>query len=119
MNSRSTVRPGQRGAKKLFTQYGERLVCVRYRYDEQRQKRLKTVALLVEEAQWSAPPPPPTNKDLVALALTLAETTLQQQVKHRGGRWNPQRGLWEVRYEHVRALGLQDRIIDTAGLSGL
>ena len=61
----------------------------------------------------------PQNEDLVAIAITLAEITLQQQVKHRGGRWNPQRGLWEVRYDHVRALGLQDRIIDTAGLSGL
>jgi hypothetical protein len=116
MNIRSTVHPGQRGAKKLLTQYGDRLVCVRYRYDEQRQKRLKTVELIVEEAEWSAPKPSPKNEDLVAVAITLAETALQQQVKHWGGRWNPQRGLWEVRYEHVRALGLQDRIIDTKGL---
>ena len=49
MQIRSTIHPGQRGAKKLLTQYGDRLVCVRYRYDEQRQKRLKTVELIVEE----------------------------------------------------------------------
>jgi len=35
MPIRSTVQPGQRGAKKLLTQYGGRVVCVRYRYDEQ------------------------------------------------------------------------------------
>jgi hypothetical protein len=49
MQIRSTVQPGQRGAKKLLTQYGNRLVCVRYRYDEQRQKRFKTVELIIEE----------------------------------------------------------------------
>jgi hypothetical protein len=26
-------RPGQRGTRKLVTRYGDRLVCVRYRYD--------------------------------------------------------------------------------------
>ena len=116
MTVRSTIRPGQRGAKKLQTHYGDRLVCVRYRYDEQRQRRFKTVELIVEEVEWSAPTPPLKNKDVVAIAITSAETALKQEVKHRGGRWNPQRRLWEVRYEHVRALGLQDRIIDTAGL---
>ena len=59
MPIRSTVHPGQRGAKKLLAQYGEQLVCVRYRYDDQRQKRLKTVELIVEEEEWSAPQSPP------------------------------------------------------------
>ncbi len=36
MQIRSTVHPGQRGAKKLLTQYGDGLVCVHYRYDEER-----------------------------------------------------------------------------------
>jgi len=116
MPIRSTVHPGQRGAKKLLAQYGEQLVCVRYRYDGQRQKRLKTVELIVEEEEWIAPKSPPKNEDLVAIAITLPETALQQQIKRRGGRWNPQRGLWEVRYEQVVALGLQDRMIDTKGL---
>ena len=116
MHIRSTVHPGQRGAKKLLTQYGDRLVCVRYRYDDKRQKRLKTVELIVEEEDWTVPPASPKNKDLVHLALTVQEFPLRQQVKQRGGRWNPQRGLWEIRYEHVLALGLQERIIDIKGL---
>jgi hypothetical protein len=32
-------------------------------------------------------------------------------VKTAGGRWNPARRLWELRYELVVALGLEDRII--------
>ena len=116
MHIRSTVHPGHRGAKKLLTQYGDRLVCVRYRYDDKRQKRIKTVELIVEEEDWTTPAPSLKKGDLVHIALTVQELPLRQQVKQRGGRWNPQRGLWEVRYEHVLALGLQARIIDTQGL---
>jgi hypothetical protein len=116
MHIRSTVHPGQRGAKKLLTQYGDRLVCVRYRYDDKRQKRIKTVELIVDEEDWTAPNPSPKKEDLVHIALTVQEVPLRQQVKQCGGRWNPQRGLWEVRYQHVLALGLQARIIDTKGL---
>ena len=116
MYIRSTVHPGRRGTKKLQAQYGDRLVCVRYRYDDTRQKRVKTVELIVEEEDWTVPHPSHKKEDLVHIALTVQEVLLRQQVKQRGGQWNPQRGLWEIRYEHVLALGLQARIVDTKGL---
>ena len=56
MHTSTTVQPGQRGAKKLAAQYGDRLVCVRYRCDAQRQKRVKTIELIVEEWPWTSPP---------------------------------------------------------------
>ena len=46
------LKPGQKGTKQLLAQYGDRLICVRYRYDVQRKKRLKTVELLVAERDW-------------------------------------------------------------------
>jgi hypothetical protein len=33
------LKPGQKGTKPLLAQYGDRLICVRYRYDAQRKKR--------------------------------------------------------------------------------
>ena len=51
------LKPGQKGPKQLLAQYGDRLVCVRYRYDAQRKKRLKTVELLVAERDWTPPRP--------------------------------------------------------------
>jgi hypothetical protein len=33
-------------------------------------------------------------------------------VKGMGGRWQPQRGVWELRYDQVVALGLENRIVD-------
>ena len=52
MHTSTTVQPGQRGAKKFLAQYGDRLVCVRYRSDAQQRKRFKTIELIVEEWPW-------------------------------------------------------------------
>src|SRR5262249_1574599 len=58
MRIRLTLPPEQHGARQLYAQDGERLVCVRYRYDEQRRKRFKTVELIVEEKAWAPAAPP-------------------------------------------------------------
>jgi len=50
--TRLSLRPGERGTKKLLAEYGDPLVCVRYRYDERNARRFKTVELVVEEAPW-------------------------------------------------------------------
>lgn len=47
-----TLRPGQRGTKKLVKRFGDDLLCVRYRYDEATGKRFKTVELILEEKEW-------------------------------------------------------------------
>jgi hypothetical protein len=49
MRTRLHLKPSQKGTKQLLAPYGNRLICVRYRYDPQRKKRLKTVELLVGE----------------------------------------------------------------------
>jgi hypothetical protein len=52
MRVRLTLKPGQRGTKQFVEEYGDRLVCVRYRYDDKLRKRYKTVELIVDEADW-------------------------------------------------------------------
>ncbi|QTA91774.1 Uncharacterized protein dnm_078480 [Desulfonema magnum] len=52
MNIRRNLKPGQKGTKKLAEIYGDSLVCVRYRYDEKRKKRLKTVEIIIDETDW-------------------------------------------------------------------
>jgi hypothetical protein len=44
--------------RKVGKQYGDSLVCVRYRYDEQRQRRYSTVELIIEESPWQPEPLP-------------------------------------------------------------
>lgn len=53
MRTRLKLKPGQRGTKKLQAMYGDRLICVRYRYDAEHGRRLKTIELIVDEKEWS------------------------------------------------------------------
>ena len=110
---RLTLQPGQDGAKGLQAEYGDRLVCVRYRYDAQKQKRYKTVELVVAEEQWEPPAPRPAPEQIVAVRVSAPEATLRQQVKNAGGQWDGQRRVWKLRYDRVVALGLNKRIVGT------
>jgi hypothetical protein len=53
MQTRLSLAPGQNGTKKLLARYGERWVCVRYRYDAASKVRHKTVELIVETSAWA------------------------------------------------------------------
>jgi len=55
------LRPGQRGTKKLLAQCGDRLVCIRYRYDEEKKKRFKTIELI--KAKSDGPEVSGTERD--------------------------------------------------------
>jgi hypothetical protein len=50
MQARQTLSPGQKGTKKFLERYGKQLICVRYRYDDQRRKRFTTIEIIVEES---------------------------------------------------------------------
>jgi len=106
------LKPGQKGTKQLLAQYGDRLVCVRYRYDAQLRKRYKTVEILVTERDWEPPRPRVARDQVVALRVAFADTALRKQVKQAGGTWNPERRIWQLRYDRAIALGLASRIVD-------
>lgn len=118
-------RPGQRGTRKLATRYGDRLVCVRYRYDVAAGKRYKTVELIIEESTWTPPPPrPETSKPVlnvddindlpaqreVGVKVFFRENALREQVKAAGGRWLKSEKLWQMPFETAVSLGLEHRI---------
>ena len=116
------LKPGQRGTKQLLAQYGDRLVCVRYRYDAQRKKRFKTVAILVAERDWEPPRPRFVDDQIVGLRVAFADMAVRERVKQAGGTWNPERRVWLLRYDRVVGLGLNSRIVDepasNSGCSG-
>lgn len=122
MRIRLHPKPGQKGTKQLLAQYGDRLICVRYRYDAHRQKRFKTVELVVAERDWDPSRPRFANDQIVALRVAFPEVEVRERVKQAGGRWNPDRQVWQMRYDHAVALGLDGRIVDepasTSGCQG-
>jgi len=76
VETRLSLAPGQNGTKKLVAIYGERLVCVRYRYDAKRQVRHKTVELIVETTRWNLRARHARRRpdDMVAVRIDYAES---------------------------------------------
>jgi len=111
MRTRQILKPGQRGTRGLLAEYGERLLCVRYREDRQQKKRYTTVELIVKQVDWEPPAPPFQAETIVGVRVAWGEKEIACAVKRAGGRWNRVKRVWELTYERVRALGLEDRIV--------
>jgi hypothetical protein len=115
--TKATLKPGQNGTKRLTEKYGERLVCVRYKYDEGTRKRYTTVELIEEESAWVTESPIQPRmqshpfSQYLAVRVEYWETELQEKVKAAGGIWRPRQKLWEMRCEDVVALGLESRVV--------
>ena len=92
MKTKLSIKPGQKGTKRLCEKYGDSLVCVRYRYDETNKKRYKTVELVIEETDWE---PTENSKQekiggqkdetLVGVRIGRCEGRLQQEMRNAGG----------------------------------
>jgi hypothetical protein len=54
MITRLKLKPGQLGTKSLVEQFGDALVCVRYRYDSVSRSRIKTVELIAVKKQLAS-----------------------------------------------------------------
>jgi hypothetical protein len=102
MKTRLILKPGQNGTRKELQKYGSRLVAVRYRYDEARRVRLKTVELVEDEVAWV--PTVPADRDP-------AELVFVQAAKNAGARWHEGRKLWVMALGQVYATGLDRRIV--------
>jgi hypothetical protein len=108
LRTRLILKPGQDGTKKLVEMHGDRLVCVRYRYDAASGKRYKTIELIIDESDWQ---PIPKPDEVVGVRVAYKEFALRQQVGAAGGKWNEERRLWELRYAQVKDLGLEERMV--------
>ena len=89
MRPRLHLKPGQKGTKQLVAQHGDRLICVRYRYDSQRKKRLKTVELVGAEIEWEPPRPPYADNQIVGVRIGFAEVAARERVKQAGREVEP------------------------------
>lgn len=111
MEVKATIKPGQNGTKRYTREYGDQLVCVRYRYDKRRQKRLTTVELIVDEQDWIQGITIPPDK-IVPIRIAYGETELREKVKAAGAYWDSKKKCWNLSFRLVYALGLEKRIID-------
>ncbi len=111
MKTRVNLKPGQKGTKRLVEQYGDALVCVRYRYDAKAQKQYKTVEIIVSESEWTPPPAKYPDGELVHLKIGINETVLQAQARAVGGRWDKDQRVWFVPYGCIAGTKLEKLIV--------
>ena len=112
MKIKRTLLPNQPGTKGLTEKYGKDLVCVRYRYDEERKKKITTAEIIVEEKDWERNYGRiPANK-IMYVRVVYGERDLAALVKSAGGRWNKKEKVWELAYKDVISLRLRDCLVD-------
>jgi hypothetical protein len=112
--TRLKLKPGQKGPKALVEQYGDALVCVRYRYDEASRTRIKTVELIVDKKELT-----PSRKKqqkiedetLVPVRIEYGERQLGKMARSLGGRWDPDVKLWFVQFGNIKGTELEQHII--------
>jgi len=110
LRTRLTLKPGRSGTRDLVEQYGSKLVCVRYRYDDELGIRYKTVELIVDEKPWKPPSARYRPTDLVHIRIDDHESQLRDAIKLLGGRYDRPTRTWLVAYAAISALRLTNRI---------
>jgi hypothetical protein len=135
MRTRLVLKAGDKGTRKVVREFGDRLICVRYRYDEVGRRRLKTAEIVIEEVPWdpgskcrsrseqgeakqgsagsASTSDGPTDGDekRVTIQILYGERSLRALVKEAGARWLPDDRLWELELGAVRRLGLEGRMV--------
>lgn len=107
------IAPTQPGAIKLARQFGDRLVCVRYRHDRADTYRYTTVELIVDAGpiQTSSRRGAPKKIQLVAVRVDPSDIALNRLVRSHGAVWDGKARLWYLRRATAKALGLLERIV--------
>ena len=103
---------GQPGTKKMMEHFGDKLLCVRYRYDPDKKIRYKTVEIIVEKGFWIPGLTQKREGKKVGIKVWYREGDIRAKVKAAGGIWNVEKNIWELEYKAVKKLGLTERIID-------
>ena len=120
MKVTKTIRANQQGAKRFKRQWGDKLIAVRYRLDENASEFITTIEIEVDRR----PKPEPGHSqkallaaqrmEVVAIHVDYKEFELRSEIKSAGARWSQQLRLWLLRRTDVVSLGLKDRIVSGA-----
>jgi hypothetical protein len=112
MRTRLTLKAGQPGTRKLLAEFGERLLYVRYRYDEERRLRVKTAEIIIETRTWTPTEPAsdPDALEYVHIRFDARDKKTKTAVKRLGGYWDPDTATWRITRAAAILLDLTSRI---------
>lgn len=84
-----TYSPAQDGAKRFARRYGDQLVCVRHRLNDEGTVRHTTVELVVESTPIAS-----RARTLVAVRMPHADRSTRALLLACGARWRPKNRYW-------------------------
>ena len=107
------VPAGKPGTKKLVQQYGENLLCLRYRVNTETRERIRTVELILEDkdAPKKKAEKPITDQTIMRVEIGLDEKLLAKRIRASGGRWDREGEYWKLPYKTVKALDLEENMV--------
>ena len=112
MKTKRILQAGQPGTKKLVERYGDNLICVRHRYDNQKKTIYKTIEIIIESRLLQENNKKIPEHKSVDIRIGYNEVELRSRIKACGGKWDPQRKVWQLSYKKVKELDLLNRIVD-------
>ena len=112
MKIKRIMRPGQPGTKKLLARYGDNLVCVRYRYYNEKMTMFKTIEIIIDRKPWQLAAKKAHKDEVMSLRIAYNDVNARNQVKAAGGTWDPKHKVWLLVKEKVMELGMTNRIVD-------
>ncbi len=104
------LQPGQPGTMRLTRQYGEALVCVRYRQDATGSIRCTTIEVVVDVA--------PVHKrydedEIIGVRIGIGQIDQRRRAQARGARWDAEARLWRMTRKLAKRLNLTRHIVKT------
>ena len=111
-----TIKPGMPGTRQFQKHWGDNLVAVRYRRNNN--TLYTTIEIVVDEREQSHPDISLNavhafkRRQLVALPIAFEEGVLRATAKRSGAKWSAQRKVWVMPYRTAVALGVQNRVIE-------
>jgi hypothetical protein len=111
MTARSKLRPGQKGTKNLVAEYGDALLCVRYRYDVRSRTSSKTVELIIERKPWTPPQHRFKDDTHVPVRIGYGDKALREKAKAAQGKWDPETRTGYIQFGKIKDTELETFII--------
>ena len=109
------LRPGQKGTQKLQKEFGDALVCVRYRFDDESNRRIKTVEIVVDESEMPKPadsdPAQEKGPHKVAVKIPIMREDLVSTLRRKRAEYDQETKEWRMPYTVAVRMGLRRYIV--------
>jgi hypothetical protein len=75
------------------------LVCVRYRYDTEQQRKITTAEIIIDERPWRPNPQRIHPNKRLSLKVEYGEVGVGKAIRAAGGVWDKEQKVWRLAHK--------------------